>query len=149
VESLVKLLRNIAGEGRTVIVSTQDKRLTPIADRVIKMNPAGADAISLARVVELAAGEALFYEGDQGELVYLIEEGELEIVKSAGPRLPATVRRLHAGEYFGELAPMLKLPRTATARAIVPTRVLGMSGPEFRQRVRTDKLAEVVADRAT
>jgi hypothetical protein len=31
----------------------------------------------------------------------------------------------------------------------VATRVLGMSGPEFRQRVRAEKLAELVADRAT
>ncbi|MGA3361269.1 MAG: ATP-binding cassette domain-containing protein [Solirubrobacteraceae bacterium] len=149
VESLVKLLRSIAAEGRTVIVSTHDERLTPIADRVIEMTPAGADAISLARVVELAAGEVLFNEGDPGELVYLIEEGEIEIVRPAGPGRPASGRRLHAGEYFGELAPMLKLPRTATARATVATRVLGMSGPEFRQRVRMDKLAELVADRET
>lgn len=55
VESLVKLLRGIAAQGRTVIVSTHDERLTPIADRMIEMAPAGSDSVSLARVVELAA----------------------------------------------------------------------------------------------
>jgi putative ABC transport system ATP-binding protein len=149
VESLVKLLRKIAAEGRTVIVSTHDERLTPIADRVIEMTPAGADTVSFARAVELAPGEVLFSEGDRGELVYLIDDGEIEIVKSAGKGKLETVARLGPGAYFGELAPMLKLPRTATARATVATRVLGMSGPEFRQRVRAEKLAELVADRAT
>ncbi len=91
----------------------------------------------------------LFDAGDPGELVYLIDEGEIEIVKPPGGGTPEIVRHLGAGAYSGELAPMLKLPRTAMARATVPTRVLGMSGPEFRRRVRTDKLAELVADRPT
>jgi putative ABC transport system ATP-binding protein len=142
VEGLVKLLRNAADEGRTVIVSTHDERLTPIADRVVQMVPAGAQAISLARTVELAPGEVLFNKGDEGELIYLIVEGEIEIVRITRDGRTDTVLRA-PGDYFGELAPMLKLPRTATARATVPTRLLGMSGPEFRQSVRAEKLAEL------
>jgi putative ABC transport system ATP-binding protein len=148
VEGLVKLLRSVADQGRTVIVSTHDERLTPIADRVVEMTPAGAEDVSLARTVELAAGEVLFSQGDPGELIYLIDEGEIEIVKCAGDGQAETVVRLSGGDYFGELAPMLKLPRTATARATVPTRVFGMSAPEFRQRVRAGKLAELVADQS-
>jgi putative ABC transport system ATP-binding protein len=144
VEGLVKLLRSVADEGRTVVVSTHDERLTPIADRVVEMTPAGADGVSLARVVELAAGDVLFERGDPGELVYLVEYGEIEIVRPGDGDESAVVRG--PGDYFGELAPMLKLPRTATARATVTTRVLAMSAPEFRQRVRADRLAELVGD---
>ena len=42
---------------------------------------------------------------------------------------------------------MIKLPGTAAARATAPTRVFGMSAPEFRQRVRAETPAEWLADR--
>lgn len=41
-----------------------------------------------------------------------------------------------AGEYVGELGPMLGQPRSATARAIEPTILTSLSLQEFRQRSR-------------
>jgi putative ABC transport system ATP-binding protein len=143
VEGLVKLLRRIADEGRTVIISTHDERLTPIADRVLDMVPAGAREVSLAKEVRLAPGEILFNKGDPGDLVYLVDEGEIEIVRPHADGQDDVVARLGPGDYFGELAPILRLPRSATARAVMSTRVLGLSGPEFRQRVRAEKLREL------
>lgn len=138
VDGLIRLLRAIADEGRTVIVSTHDERLTPVADRVLDMTPAGADSVSFAREVSLAQGEVLFSEGDPGELAYVVVEGEIEIIRGAGPS-EELVARVGAGSYFGELAPVLKLPRTATARAAVPSRVLAMSGAELRQHLRAER----------
>ena len=43
------------------------------------------------------------------------------------------MRRSGPGDYFGELAPVLKMPRTATARTNRPTVLLAMSGAELRQ----------------
>jgi putative ABC transport system ATP-binding protein len=147
VEGLVNILRRIADDGRTVVVSTHDERLTPIADRVLDMVPAGSDAVSLARKVTLATGEVLFHKGDPGDLVYLIEDGEIEIVRESEGRTSDTVVRLGPGDYFGELAPMLRLPRSATARATAPTHLLGLSGSEFRQRARGESFSELLAAR--
>jgi putative ABC transport system ATP-binding protein len=148
VERLVKLLRRIADEGRTVIVSTHDERLTPLADHVQTMAPPGADEVSLAKEVRLAEGEILFRQGDVGELVYLVEDGEIEIVRTLENGREEIVTRLAHGSYFGELGPMLKMPRTATARAIVPSLVRGLSGPEFRQRMRAEKMSAFTAANA-
>src|SRR5207244_5530044 len=117
IEGLVKLLRQIADDGRTVIVSTHDERLTPLADHVQNMTPAGYDEVTLVKEVSLAAGEVLFRQGDTGELVYVIEKGEIEIVRTLADGREEIVTRLARGSYFGELGPMLKMARTATARA--------------------------------
>lgn len=140
VDGLIRLLRSIADEGRTVIVSTHDERLTPVADRILDMTPAGADDVSFAREVRLAAGEVLFSEGDVGELAYVVKEGEIEIVR-AGAGGEELVARLSAGNYFGELAPVLKMPRTATARAGGETVVLALSGAELRQHLQAERTA--------
>jgi putative ABC transport system ATP-binding protein len=143
IEGLVKLLRQIADDGRTVIVSTHDERLTPLADHVQNLTPAGADEVSLARELKLDAGEVVFCQGEPGELVYTIERGEIEIVREHPDGQDELVARLGPGSYFGELGPMLKMPRTATASAACASVVLGLSGPEFRQRLRVEKVAEL------
>lgn len=145
IEGLVKLLREIADQGRTVIVSTHDERLTPLADHVQNLTPAGYDEVSLAKEITLADGDVVFRQGDAGELVYVIERGVIEIVRALADGREELVARLESGRYFGELGPMLKMTRTATARAVGPTVVLGLSGPEFRQRLRREKMTELTA----
>jgi putative ABC transport system ATP-binding protein len=141
VEEVARLLRRIADDGRTVIVSTHDERLTPLADRVHDMTPAGSNALHLAKEVLLEAGEILFRQGDDGELAYVIDDGEIEIVRELEDGRQELVKRFTSGQYFGELAPILRTPRSATARATKRSRVSGLSGPEFRQRVRAGKHA--------
>ncbi|MBL8492084.1 MAG: EAL domain-containing protein [Rhodocyclaceae bacterium] len=69
---------------------------------------------------ELPAQAAVFEVGDPGDCAYVIEEGCVEILAGSG----ATRRRvaiLGRGAMFGEVALLDGLPRTATARAVVPT----------------------------
>ena len=131
--AIIALLRKIADEGRTVVVSTHDERLTPVAGRILDMSPAGAGEVSFAKRVTLAAGETLFRKGERGELAYVVEEGEVEMFRTTGGGGEELVRRSGPGDYFGELAPVLKMPRTATARSNRHTVVLAMSGAELRQ----------------
>jgi MFS family permease len=57
--------------------------------------------------VRVAAGDAIFREGDPGDHFYVVAEGEVEIAgKSFGP-----------GEAFGEIALLRDVPRTATVTA--------------------------------
>jgi putative ABC transport system ATP-binding protein len=138
VEEVARLLRQIADDGRTVIVSTHDERLTPLADRVHDMTPAGSGALHLSKEVGLEPGEILFRQGDGGELVYVIKEGEIEIVRELEDGREEVVKRFGGGQYFGELAPILKAPRSATARATVRSHVSGMSLPEFRLHMKAE-----------
>ena len=59
--------------------------------------------------VRVPAGEVILREGDPGDRFYVIGEGEVEIALDGGP--PKTLGR---GAYFGEIALLRDVPRTAT-----------------------------------
>ena len=62
------------------------------------------------------AGEVVFDEGDDGEAIYAIVSGEVEILRHDGER-QQRLAVLAAGEVFGELALLDQAPRAAQARA--------------------------------
>ena len=59
--------------------------------------------------VRVPAGEIILRQGDPGDRFYVIGEGEVEIALDGGP--PKTLGR---GAYFGEIALLRDVPRTAT-----------------------------------
>jgi putative ABC transport system ATP-binding protein len=149
VEGVLTLLRAIADSGRIVVVATHDERLIPLADRVVAMSPPTETEGRGEGTVELAAGEVLFEQGDRGALVYVVDEGEIEIVRLRGDRSEELLARIPPGAYFGELAPMFGIRRSATARAALPTRVAGLTVSEFRRRFGGAKLSDLLQDPAT
>ncbi|MFZ3323005.1 MAG: cyclic nucleotide-binding domain-containing protein [Usitatibacter sp.] len=69
-----------------------------------------------AENVSFEAGQAIFHEGDSGDTMFVILEGEVEI--SIGGEV---VETLVAGQPFGEMALIDQTPRLVTAIAKVPT----------------------------
>jgi putative ABC transport system ATP-binding protein len=133
VEGVLRLLRRLAAPGRLVLVSTHDDRITNIADRVIELNPQFANADRDPEVVVLAPGEILFKQGDRGDLVYVVDKGEVEIYQVRADGSEEHLAVIGAGNYFGELGPMLNLPRSACARAKGPSRLTGYTVRAFRR----------------
>jgi putative ABC transport system ATP-binding protein len=132
VEGILQLLRNLAAPGRQVVVATHDDRITQLADRVIELRPhLRADQLE-PRVVTLDGGEMLFRQGDPSDLVYLVQSGEVEILRERDDGAEEKVTVIGPGQYFGELGPLLNLPRSASARAIGPTVLTGCSVQQFR-----------------
>jgi signal transduction histidine kinase len=66
--------------------------------------------------VELAAGEVLFEEHEPGDKAYVVTDGTLEIVKTAGGREMLLAVR-GSGSVIGEMALLQETPRVATVRA--------------------------------
>jgi CRP-like cAMP-binding protein len=63
------------------------------------------------------AGGIVVSEGDPGASAFLIASGSVRILVVGGHGRPLEIRRLHAGDFFGELAALSGRPRTATVVA--------------------------------
>lgn len=67
-------------------------------------------------------GQVIFSEGANGDWLYVVESGEVEISQNVGGRR-IIIETLKAGEIFGEIAYLDKTPRSATAIARGTTEV--------------------------
>ena len=69
--------------------------------------------------------EVIFVEGEPGAGMYIIESGKIRIC--LGPHVDEEheIALLEPGDFFGELALIDDHPRSATAVAIMPTRLVG------------------------
>ena len=79
-------------------------------------------------------GEALCHQGEPGDTVFVIDEGEVEVsIKVAGA--PIRLAKLGKHDLFGEIAVICNLPRTADVCARGPLKVLQIEGDVFLQMV--------------
>jgi putative ABC transport system ATP-binding protein len=116
-EVVIRLLRDLRGPDRTVVVSTHDPRLLAVADRVVKMTRDPAADEPPPTSATFPAGTSIFEQGDPPDLVYRITSGEVDIVRVLADGGEQLLNRLGPGQYFGELGPILGFPRSASARA--------------------------------
>ena len=136
VDGILALLRELAAGDRSVIVSTHDSRLVPLADQVVELVPDFATEKRAAVERDLAAGEVLFAQGEPSEYVYVVEEGCLEVQRHHLDGTDEVLTTIGPGNYVGELGPTLGLTRSATAVATAPTKVTELTLRAFRQRFR-------------
>jgi len=85
-------------------------------------------------VVTLGPGQDVFREGDVGDALYIVQEGEVELIAAAGGARRPIV--LGPGEFFGEASVLEGRPRGATARTVSACRLLRIDGPTLDALVR-------------
>jgi MFS family permease len=81
---------------------------------------------SLLEPVAANAASPVFEQGDAGDRFYLIERGEVTVERDG-----AELARLGPGDYFGEIALVQDVPRTATVRPLTDTALLALDRDEF------------------
>ncbi len=95
------------------------------------------------QTITLDTGEILFSEGDAAESLYIVLEGELEILLAIDTSDERQVTRLGPGEFVGEMS--LLIPgraRTASVRAVHEARLWQMTRLDFKSLlIRRPKLA--------
>jgi CRP-like cAMP-binding protein len=107
-----------------------------------------ATVAKVANEVGLPAGHALMTEGARvAYSFFVLTEGAAEVRR--GRRV---VARLGPGDFFGELALILRRPRTATVTLTAPSRLLAISAHNFKPLLMQSpevqfKLLEALADR--
>ena len=92
-----------------------------------------AKLASKMRRETVAAGSAPVVEDEAGDRFYVVLSG-IFAVSSAGGLGPRAV--LRPGEYFGEVALAMQIPRTATVRALTPAVVASCDQQTFDEFVR-------------
>jgi CRP-like cAMP-binding protein len=82
-------------------------------------------------------GDLVFAEGDPPLAAYLVLEGEVEIIlhSASGEQV---LGRVGPGELFGDMALISEHPRSASARAVVPTTVEVLDEDGFEKRILQD-----------
>jgi MFS family permease len=80
--------------------------------------------------VEIGAGDVLIREGDAGDRFYVIVDGRIEVTR--GNRV---LGELGPEDHLGEIALLRDIPRTATATALSPARLLALERAPFLEAV--------------
>jgi CRP-like cAMP-binding protein len=103
-------------------------------------------------VVSVAEGRIIFSEGEEGAQMFVIIDGEVEIVKKTSKETSKTLITLKKGDIFGEMALIDDLPRSATAIAKKPGKLLVMDETLFYSMARNNadfafKMIKVLSER--
>ncbi|MFQ5945011.1 MAG: cyclic nucleotide-binding domain-containing protein, partial [Anaerolineae bacterium] len=86
-----------------------------------------------ARLEEVTAkkGEAIIRQGEEGDAFYIVKDGRVQIVVRTPDDQEKEVAELGPGEYFGEMALLVDIPRTATVTALSPLQLLKLNKSDF------------------
>jgi CRP/FNR family transcriptional regulator, cyclic AMP receptor protein len=85
---------------------------------------------SLCHIRQYKANEHIFRRGEPGVGMYIVLEGDVEIYRHEG-EYRRTFANLSRGDFFGELALLEDAPRTASARSVGYSRLLGFFRPDL------------------
>ena len=84
-----------------------------------------------AEPVSVPAGELVMEEGEPGDALYVVLDGEVQVTKRAGAQeVVLAVRKV--GEVLGEMALIEQAPRMASVRALQDTRLLRINQAAFQ-----------------
>jgi CRP-like cAMP-binding protein len=80
----------------------------------------------LAEEIDVPSGKVLMREGDTGREFYVLVNGSVGIDRGG-----TTIRSIHGGDFFGEIALLSEGPRTATATTTSEAKLLVLGHREF------------------
>jgi CRP-like cAMP-binding protein len=83
-------------------------------------------------------GEVIFSEGEDSREMFVVLEGQVEIVKKSSVGAPVRLAAIARGEFLGEMSLLESLPRSATARAINDVKLLAIQPGGFLLKIRRD-----------
>lgn len=110
---------------------SHDDKAAALGRAPLFKNLAGPELVELAKVtedLEVDEGKVLAREGELGREFFVIVDGEVAVTKGG-----QELRRLGAGEFFGEIALIWESPRrTATVTAATPLRFFVLTRQAFR-----------------
>jgi MFS family permease len=96
--------------------------------------------------ITVPAGTDIFEQGDAGDLLYIVDQGTVDIIRHG-----VQINDCSPGDYFGEIALLQDVPRTATAHASEEVHLFALARDEFLEAVtgtsKSHSLAHAEANR--
>lgn len=141
--TLQKVLRAGGQFYRRIFQRRLDPQTREIAD-ILRSVPALGHLSSSARYAMAAAthrrtyrrGESLYYEGDPGLGLYIVESGRIRLTSDADSNMIRDLRELQPHDIFGVLAILGDFRRLETAETITEAQVLGFFRPDLKNVMR-------------
>ena len=85
----------------------------------------------LSRARKFAAGEVVFQEGDAGDALFVLAQGEVDVVAAGASGDPRTIATIGAPAAFGEMSLVDREVRSATVRARTACAALQLGAENF------------------
>jgi len=89
-------------------------------------------------VIQLEPGAVVFKEGDSGREMFVLLEGESEVLKHSKSLRETRVALLGPNDGFGEMSILDLSPQSATVRTLSPSRVLRITAHDLDALYRRD-----------
>jgi|SRR5688572_16104118 len=89
-------------------------------------------------VVELPAGTYVFREGEAASCMFVLVQGDVEVLKKSRGGLDSRVAVLGPGDWFGEMSIIDVQPRSATVLTVSPTRLVKITAADLDRLYRAD-----------
>ncbi|WP_263786072.1 Crp/Fnr family transcriptional regulator [Salinibacter grassmerensis] len=142
------LFRAVTRLYRRVFRRRLDSRTREIAERlrnVPAFNHLSSSALyAMADVTHrrrYRRGESLYYEGDPGLGLYVVESGRVRLVTDRVPEAPHELRAIETGGMIGGLSLLGDFRRLETAETTTETQVLGFFRPDLKNVMRRNPKA--------
>jgi CRP-like cAMP-binding protein len=90
------------------------------------------------KIKRVPPGETIFREGESAREMYVVIEGEIEVLKKSRRGRDMRVAILGPADCFGEMSMIDMQPRSASVRALAPGRLLRVSGEDMDALYRHD-----------
>lgn len=99
------------------------------------------DLASKMKLESFPDGTEIVREGETGDRLYIVKEGDAEVVASDEEGREEELATLTKNDYFGEIALLRDVPRTATVRARGPVKLYTLGREDFQRLLaRSEKL---------
>ncbi|MBM4174791.1 MAG: cyclic nucleotide-binding domain-containing protein [Ignavibacteria bacterium] len=96
------------------------------------------DIQKLVQVREFLKNEVIFFQGDPGFSMFIIDSGKVDITCEFKNGSKQNLATLYPGDFFGEMNVILEGKRTATATAIENVKVLVIFRPDLSDLIEKD-----------
>ena len=116
---------------REVEIPERELALLGSVDLFDSLHPHAIEGIAdRMKRIDVPTGKVVVREGEAGDRFYVVEEGEVEVTVGGRP-----VATLGSAGYFGEIALLRDVPRTATVTAKTPATLLELERADFLEEV--------------